>query len=767
MPAAVPTVNGVAGSNGDLPIDTLVQLGNTGSGGELTYVWSILDQPTGAADSLSATNIVNPTITPKKEGSYLLLLIVNLGLASEKRAQVVLGIRELRSNMRVPAAGETTEVDSTDGWAAEIDTAARDAANLKYAGTLVGATDAVMSAGQVVYVSGRTVLKSGLPGEEKVPTFSKALASSAASMRRPLYVLESGVKGVFTSGAIVRARRIGRYGPLALAGVTVGDPIYVSDTATIAKVAGTNERIIGRCSYTDGANIELDILSDPGGAGAFGAAGGVLGYTSSAYPNPTGLAPIAGAIPILAGVDVTIAIDDGAASTDGDDLTLQAASGGDAAGAVNAGAGGNFRGNAGHGGDASAAASAANGASAKLYGGDGGSAAGTGEFPGNGGDAAMYAGTGGEAGTAASGGAGGGAGQFAGAGGAGSASQAAGAGGNLVLEAGGAGADNGGGGAAGGGVDVNGGAATGPLAVGGPVDLQAGQGGATSTATSAGAGGTAQLKGGLGGDGSATGNSGAGGAATVQGGDGGTDFGGGGAPGGAAYLNGGAGTGGFDGGTAAVTAGVGGGPGASGGTALLVAGTGGAASGASAAGNGGGTTVAAGSGGAGSATGTAGAGLHLNLNAGDAGANNGGGGNSGGDVYIKPGTGSGSGADGAARVQGRGGAEAGASAQTIAAVTDQIASQHRGVVRLTSGANYVLNTGPMIFAGLFDGEELLIINEGANTITLQGTAVVGASILRIGNASSRALGPNGGNISLRWNAAVACWIETGYSGTPT
>ena len=56
MTQALITVNAVAGSNTDLPINTLVQLNNTGNGGEITYAWSILDQPPGTADALSSTN---------------------------------------------------------------------------------------------------------------------------------------------------------------------------------------------------------------------------------------------------------------------------------------------------------------------------------------------------------------------------------------------------------------------------------------------------------------------------------------------------------------------------------------------------------------------------------------------------------------------------------------------------------------------------------------------------------------------------------------
>lgn len=261
MPQAQPTINGVPGSNSDLPINTLVNLGNNGIGDELTYTWTILDQPTGTADALSATNIATPSLTPKKEGSYLVQLIVNAGLPTEKRAKIILGIRELKSRVRIPAAGETTEVDAADGWAPHVNEAIRDSANLKYSGIVLGVLAAGMPAGSCVYISGYTTLKGGLPGEEKIPSFALAQASSLNDVKRPLYILESGVAGALTAGQIVRARFVGRYGPLAMAGVAVNDPIYVNDLGALSKTPGTYTRQIGICTWTDGANIELVVQS--------------------------------------------------------------------------------------------------------------------------------------------------------------------------------------------------------------------------------------------------------------------------------------------------------------------------------------------------------------------------------------------------------------------------------------------------------------------------------------------------------------------------
>src|SRR5262245_63840027 len=101
MTQALITINGSPGADIDLPIDTLVQLNNTGTGGELTYKWSIVSQPPGTLDALSATNIQNPTFTPKKEGSYLIQLIVNESLGTEKRDRTIAAVRHIKSNSRI------------------------------------------------------------------------------------------------------------------------------------------------------------------------------------------------------------------------------------------------------------------------------------------------------------------------------------------------------------------------------------------------------------------------------------------------------------------------------------------------------------------------------------------------------------------------------------------------------------------------------------------------------------------------------------------
>jgi hypothetical protein len=248
MPQAQIKINGVAGSNDDLPINTLVMLDNQNAGGETTYNWSILDQPEGAADSLSSTIIQNPTLTPKKEGTYELLLIVNLGQATEVRDIQFVGVRYLKTRERAPGASETNQADPAKGWSKATNRLFSRLDSVIAQPGLIVASAGVggLVPGNVVRISGTATIKSGLPGQEIVPQVTKALATSAGNLDEFLYVVVSGIDGSLApaNGALIYCRWMGLVFNLTGA-PAVGDSVFVSDLATIDTVTGTNTRRIG------------------------------------------------------------------------------------------------------------------------------------------------------------------------------------------------------------------------------------------------------------------------------------------------------------------------------------------------------------------------------------------------------------------------------------------------------------------------------------------------------------------------------------------
>ena len=254
MTQALIKINTVVGSNDNLTINTLVQLDNQNNGGELTYLWTILDQPPGSTDSLSSTTIQNPTFTPKKEGTYLIKLVVNSTLPSEQSNSVVAAVRQVKTTERIPAAGETTQDDAVHGWATSVNSLLRRYDGmLADPGVMVGsnASGGVLTHGDIVRATSSVTIKVGLPGQEVVPGFVKAPATVQGNVDELLMIVETDIFGSTTvaSNALMRLRYIGRIATITTAGA-VGDTVFVSDTATIDNVAGTIQRQAGSIMAT-------------------------------------------------------------------------------------------------------------------------------------------------------------------------------------------------------------------------------------------------------------------------------------------------------------------------------------------------------------------------------------------------------------------------------------------------------------------------------------------------------------------------------------
>ncbi len=252
-------INAVVGSDDDVPIDTAVMLSNDGLGGEATWLWEIVSQPDGTADSLSATNIAAPQFTPKKEGTYLVHLTVTDGIGGTESDQVAVAVRFLKSRGRAPASTETDEVSSSKGWhpalAEQLATLDRVRAD---PGLFVGVLGAGgIAAGTVCRITGTATIKAGLPGEETLPSLVSAPATTVANLRGALAVLVAATDGGATgNGAICYFRW---HGPrTGLTGApTTGDPVYVSDTAALALTPGTVSRQIGTVGRSGGGTYDV------------------------------------------------------------------------------------------------------------------------------------------------------------------------------------------------------------------------------------------------------------------------------------------------------------------------------------------------------------------------------------------------------------------------------------------------------------------------------------------------------------------------------
>lgn len=332
MPQALITINATPGSDTDLPINTLVQLNNQNIGGETTYDWTILDQPEGASDSLSSPSVQNPTFTPRKEGTYLLQLIVNQGLASEQTDQVVAAVRHLKTRDRIPAAGETSEADASDGWSKPngVDAILKRAIDMQAdPGLIVAQVNATTpAAGKCVRIVGVATIKSGLPGQEDVPLVGVAAATDADIDHSLLGVMVGAVDGgSITNGKLVFVRVMGLMNAAVSGTPGVGDQLYINDSGDISDTPGSTERAIGIFANTGqpfiagidgglGSGGSLQTAYD-GGAGVAIATGTPIALDTSGAASPA----TQEALTITDGTDSTIFYGDGIELPDGDDAT--------------------------------------------------------------------------------------------------------------------------------------------------------------------------------------------------------------------------------------------------------------------------------------------------------------------------------------------------------------------------------------------------------------------------------------------------------------
>jgi len=280
MPRARIEVNAVVGSDEGLPINVVVQLSNDDLGDETSYLWSLVDKPEGSLAALSAPGIENPTITPDCEGTYVVQLVVDNGLPTQASDVQILGVRELKQpDLRVPGATETLQAHAVKGWAVRVNKDIREFLNRTAdPGTFVGRNNSGgnLARGDVVRVNATTTLKSGLPGQEDVPDFAKALATVDLT-DVPLYIVERGVDGVtpVANGMLLRVRALGQFTAATGAGAVLDQRVWVSDVATLSLTPGTFAKQVGVVQEAHAGDFDVQFV----GGGGLGSAWEHVGNT--------------------------------------------------------------------------------------------------------------------------------------------------------------------------------------------------------------------------------------------------------------------------------------------------------------------------------------------------------------------------------------------------------------------------------------------------------------------------------------------------------
>ncbi len=295
------TVAGVPGPAGEsntyIPLAGLVTVSNEDNTGVSTYEWTIVSQPygdpqakfVGAPDPGLVSTAPSPFFTVNKEGSYLVRLVVNKGLADEATDTVICAVRELQTGNRIPAAQETTEVDPDEGWAIDaVSDILQRVTRLTDSGIFVAKADELLYPGDVVHLSAVEKLADGLPGERPIPVVNKALATDLAKVDGPLAVMVGQTDGQYVAvspGELCRVMVVGALAehPLEAGGVA-GDPVYVSNTGALSLTPGDFARQMGDVARVlTGDKYDIAIAAGSNSIPR-GDAGGDL---SGTYPDPT------------------------------------------------------------------------------------------------------------------------------------------------------------------------------------------------------------------------------------------------------------------------------------------------------------------------------------------------------------------------------------------------------------------------------------------------------------------------------------------------
>jgi hypothetical protein len=263
--AAIISIGGFPGgvSNDNLPLGVSCSLFSVDTA--TTYTWSIVSQPAGPNDSIVGSG-QSVSFTPTKEGSYLVRLTVDVGLPSEDSQQLIAAVRELETGDRIPAIGETTENSANDGWANPVDAILERVTRFTEAGVLPGVAGAAgLAVGDVVYASGVYTLAATLPGARVVPSWAKAQANSVAAMQGVFGVLVGSVKGgTIASGDVITVRTTGLYQGVPYGSApTVGQPVYISNAASLSLTIGTIDRQIGTVCAVHTGTSTYDVMVGP------------------------------------------------------------------------------------------------------------------------------------------------------------------------------------------------------------------------------------------------------------------------------------------------------------------------------------------------------------------------------------------------------------------------------------------------------------------------------------------------------------------------
>lgn len=220
-------------------------LSNFDDTGVLGYRWTLLDRPIGSSAVLSATDTPTASLTPDIAGNYLVRLETFADAARTQPDAVdtqLVGVRLLTPfDWSVPAAGETSQLSSTRGWAQSRERSIRDVHAFMNSGVpqLSGVIDETVTGPAEVVFGGFVVAGGSFPAGALKLRLYGTLTSAAGPQEGVLRLYDLGEVGAGAVPAVLRAE-------VAIPNAEAGAP-YVAETAlTVVVAPGVNADEIGQ-----------------------------------------------------------------------------------------------------------------------------------------------------------------------------------------------------------------------------------------------------------------------------------------------------------------------------------------------------------------------------------------------------------------------------------------------------------------------------------------------------------------------------------------
>ena len=305
-------INGVEGSDVTFDFDgsTTIELtahsasptnpANTLPGADCT--WSLLDAPAGSGfdSAWFAANTVGwpnantiptapSTFIADKEGTWLF----RCDNADGTSDQVVVGVRSNRSDIRIPAAGETIEADTDRGWAVDRDAALYTFDDLMTTGgvqvcklvepaapLVAGALLSFTGIDDIDPITNEKVPRVALASTDVNPNYAGVLKSDAdgaiTAIANNSYVLVSR-SGIVTGGAAAT---------LDLSAFSVGDIVYLDTSANAGDPFRDTDSFASAVGSFPDTMIPAGVVVDAANPGKILAVPG-LKYTGDSATNAT------------------------------------------------------------------------------------------------------------------------------------------------------------------------------------------------------------------------------------------------------------------------------------------------------------------------------------------------------------------------------------------------------------------------------------------------------------------------------------------------